>query len=119
MAAVVLSHPRASARILPMLSADDHFQQIQSRVDIERAHLSVLDSQIKDPNLRHDLQEAVQWLDDVENIFLHSARQEASRPDALARWFKYAEQALVWAIARRQELDEIVAKYGPDAETNG
>ena len=52
----------------------------------------------------------------VEDIFLHSARQEESRPDALARWFRYAEQALVWAIARREELQEIVAKYGPDAE---
>jgi len=113
MAAVVLSHPRASTK---MPSADDHFQQIQSRFDSERAHLSVLDGQIKDPNLSHDLQEAVQWLDDVENIFLHSARQEEARPDALARWFKYAEQALVWAIARREELQEIVAKYGPDAE---
>jgi len=52
----------------------------------------------------------------VEDIFLHSARQEESRPDALARWFRYAEQALVWAIARREELQEIVAKFGPDAE---
>lgn len=95
-----------------MPSADEHIQQIQSRVDIERAHLSVLDGQVKDASLRYDLQEAVQWLNDVENIFLPSARQEASRPDALARWFKYAEQALVWAIARRQELDEIVATYG-------
>jgi hypothetical protein len=102
-----------------MPSADEHMQEIQSRVDAEKARLSVLDGRIKDANLRRDLQEAVQWLDDVENIFLHSARQEASGPDALARWFKYAEQALVWAIARRQELDEIVAKYGPDAETNG
>jgi hypothetical protein len=99
-----------------MLSADEHMQQIQSRVDVERAHLSVLDGQVKDPSLRHDLQEAVQWLDDVEDIFLHSARQEESRPDALARWFRYAEQALVWAIARREELQEIVAKFGPDAE---
>jgi hypothetical protein len=100
-----------------MPSADEHIKQIQSRVDVERVHLSVLDGQVKDPSLRHELQEAVQWLNDVEHTFLHSARQEASRPDDLARWFKYAEQALVWAIARRQELDEIVAKYGPDAET--
>ena len=46
-----------------MPSADEHMQQIQSRVDVERARLSVLDGQVKDPSLRHDLQEAVQWLD--------------------------------------------------------
>ena len=102
-----------------MPSADERMQQIQSRVDAERAHLSALDTQLKNPNLRLSLQEAVHWLNDVETIFLRSARKGQRTADALARWFSYTEQPLAWAIARRQELQEIVARYWPDAETNG
>jgi hypothetical protein len=102
-----------------MPSADDHIQQIQSRVEAERAHLSVLDAQIKDANLRRNLQEATPWLDDVENVFLRSARQQERTPEASARWLSYAEQPLGWAIARRKELQEIVAKYRPNAQTIG
>jgi hypothetical protein len=102
-----------------MPSADERIQQIQSRVEAERAHLSALDAQIKDQYLRRNLEEATHWLDDVENVFLRSARQQERTPDAFTRWLSYAEQPLAWAIARRKELEEIVAKYGPNAQTIG
>jgi len=102
-----------------MPSADDHIQQIQSRVEAERADRFVLDAQIKDATLRRNLQEATPWLDDEENVFLRSARQQERTPDTFARWLSYAEQHFGWAIARRQELQEIVAKYGPNAQTIG
>jgi len=43
------------------------------------------------------------------SFFTVLAKKKAGRT-RLARWFRYAEQALVWAIARREELQEIVAK---------
>jgi hypothetical protein len=100
-----------------MPSPDEHVRQLQSRVDAERTHLSELGRHITDPDLMLSLQEAIYWLDDVENIFLLSVRQQQRTPDALARWFSYAEQPLVWAIARREELQEIVARYGSGSDT--
>jgi hypothetical protein len=103
-----------------MTSSEDRLvQEIHARVETERTQLSALEGQIKDTHLRRILYEAVHWLDDVENIFLQSARHENRTPEELTRWLSYAEQPLGWAIARRKELQEIVAKYGPDVQTQG
>ena len=97
----------------------DGIQEIQSKVDAERAQVAALDGQLSDSGLKKQLQQATSWLDDVENIFLLSARQEKRTPEALGRWLSYAVVPLDWAIQRRKQLQRNVANYGHNAQTIG
>jgi hypothetical protein len=99
---------------------DQSIEQIQSKVDAQRAIVSALDAKITDSALKLHLQQAAHWLHDVENVFLRSAREEKRTPEALTRWLSYAAEApLQWAMNRRKHVEDIVAKYGPNATLGG
>jgi hypothetical protein len=94
-------------------------QEIQQKVDATRVDVSALDAQLSDEGLKQRLKQASFWLDDVEKVFLRSARQEKRTPDELSRWLSYAAFVVEWAAQREKEIHEIIWKYGPDAMSVG
>jgi hypothetical protein len=94
-------------------------ETIQQKVESERALVTALDAKLSDAGLKQQLRLASLWLDDVENVFLQSARHEQRTPDALTRWLSYAVFPLQMAQQKRKELEAIVAKYGANAQTIG
>jgi hypothetical protein len=89
---------------------NSRIEMIQSGVLAERVVISELDGQISDSELKHDLRRATYCLDNIEDVFLSSARQDQRTPDALARWLSYAEFQLKMSAGRRAEVQGIVAK---------
>jgi hypothetical protein len=96
---------------------NDRVQEIRSKVLAERGLVSTLAGQISDSGLKQQLQQASDWLDEVEDVFLQSAVQEPRSPDALSRWLSHAELPLQWAVQRRKKMQEIVATYGSNAQS--
>jgi hypothetical protein len=123
--AVAFGNREAVRRDFPKLLGESEMQsearirEIQSRVDAERTVIAALDGQLSDSGLKQQLQQVEHWLDDVESIFLRSAMREPRTPDALSRWLAYAMFALQMAIEKRKNVQEIVAKYGPNAQSIG
>jgi hypothetical protein len=89
---------------------NSRIEMIQSNVLAERVVISELDGQISDSELKHNLRRATYCLDNIEDVFLSSARQDQRTPDALARWLSYAEFQLKMSAGRRAEVQGIVAK---------
>lgn len=96
-----------------------NIQQMQTTVDAERAALAALDSRLTDSGLKKELQQVRFWLDDVEQYFLRSARQETRTPEQLERWLSYAAGPLDLAVKGRNQLEASIAKYGPSTVTIG
>jgi hypothetical protein len=98
---------------------NERIQEIQCKVDSERAAVAALDARISDAGVKQRVRQASFWLDDVEHLFLQSARHETRTPEAFARWLSYAEIPLQWAMERRKQIEELIAKNGPNAVTIG
>ncbi len=98
--------------------ANDRVRKIRSRVLAERALISDLDGQLTDNYLKQLLQRASYTLDDVENVFLGSALQEPRTPAAESTWLGYTEFVLeMIAVPQRKVVQDIVAKFGPNAQS--
>lgn len=93
-------------------------EDMETVVQQERAAVAALHAKVSD-SLKDYLQQATFWLDDVEGLFLGSARKERRTPDQLQRWLSYATAPLEWAIRRRKHVEEILAKHGPKVELVG
>jgi hypothetical protein len=106
-------------RIIANVNNNELIQEIQQKVDAIRVDVSSLDAQLSDAGLKQHLKQASFWLDDVEKVFLRSARQEKRTPDELSRWLSYAAVAVEWAAQREKEIHEIIWKCGPDAKSVG
>ena len=89
---------------------DNRIEKIQSSVVAERVVISELHERISDSELKHDLRRAMYCLDNIEDVFLSSARQDKRTPGALARWLSYAEFQLKMSAGRRAEVQGIVSK---------
>lgn len=92
--------------IIATVNNNELIQEIQQKVDAARVDVSALDAQLSDAGLKQRLKQASFWLDDVENVFLRSARQEKRTP-------------VEWAAQRAKEIHEIIWKCGPDAKSVG
>ena len=57
------------------------------------------------------------WLDDVSLLIAQAA--PAATPAQAATWLNYAEMALDMAVRERIYVQEVIAKFGPDAVTVG
>jgi hypothetical protein len=101
------------------VSRMNDIEAIQQKVKSERALVTALDAKLSDAGLREQLRLASLWLDDVENVFLRSARHEQRTPDTLARWLSYAAFPLQMAQQKRKEIEAIVGKYGTNARSIG
>lgn len=96
---------------------DSRIQEIQSKAREERAAVSKLDDQVGDTYLKQLLRRSSHLVDDVENIFLRSARQEPRTPEALSSWLAHAEAVLHLAEQQRKLVESVVATYGPNAKS--
>jgi hypothetical protein len=94
-------------------------EAIRQKVESERALVTALHASLSDAVLKEQLHLASLWLDDVENVFLRSARNEHRSPDALTRWLSYAAFPLQMAQQKRKEIEGIVGKYGTNAQSVG
>ena len=77
-----------------------------------------LQAQLKDAGLKTQLERVKNSLDDVESLFLDNV-DESRTPADESRSLGYAERFLQLALMQLQQLEEIVEKYGPDAQTRG
>jgi hypothetical protein len=110
-AGVVATGPEHGSTDLDAASyLGSRIEKIQSGVLAERVVISELHAQISDSELKHDLRRAIYCLDNIEDVFLRSARQDKRTPGALARWLSYAEFQLKMSAGRRAEVQGIVAK---------
>jgi hypothetical protein len=109
-AVVVADRPENEQTLNTPGCLNSRIEMIQSGVLAERVVISELDGQISDSELKHDLRRATYCLDNIEDVFLSSARQDQRTPDALARWLSYAEFQLKMSAGRRAEVQGIVAK---------
>jgi len=65
--------------------------------------------------IRQLIQRTSCTLDDVENFFLGSLDRESRTPAAESKWIGYAEFVFYpIAVPQRKQVQDIVAKYGPD-----
>jgi|SRR5580692_6237719 hypothetical protein len=92
---------------------------IRQRVESDGVLVTALDTRLSDAGLKQQLRLASLWLDDVENVFLRSARTEQRSPDALARWLSYTAFPLQMAQQKRKEIEAIVEKFGTNAQSVG
>lgn len=102
-----------------MQNGDGRTHEIQSKVVAEMAAVSELDGKLEDSYLKQMLRHALNMVGDVESFFLRSARQEPRTPDALSKWLDNAEAALQIAIQQRKLVENVIAKYGPNAQSIG
>jgi hypothetical protein len=94
---------------------EDRVRDLRYKVREERATLADLEDQLKDSYMRQLIQRATYTLDDVENFFLGSLDQESRTPEAESTWIGYAEFVFHhMAVPQRKQVQDIVAKYGPD-----
>jgi hypothetical protein len=95
---------------------NDREQRIRASVIAERPLVAALANQVTDAYLKQILQLASHWLDDVENLLLPSAVKAFPAHYASA-WLDMAEFNVKDAARRRQFVQDIVAKYGADAQS--
>jgi len=97
---------------------EDRIREIQLKVDAERKQLSALESTLTDPATKeYLLKRAWHHLDDVEMI-LDWARK-ASNASNEAMLLTGANLFLTLAVKQREGVQEIIAKYGPNAVMAG
>ena len=97
------------------MSSDVHIQEIKSKVEAERVVISGLDSAIKDSYLKERLRRASLSLDDAE-LFVRKSLQ-AQTLDHVSMWLNGADTAIQIAAQQRKLVQDIVAKYGPNAQS--
>lgn len=99
------------------LQSENRIREIRSCTKAERDLVSEIDSQISSSYLKGELKLARHWLDDVDNFFLGSTLQERRTVAELSRWLVEAERVLQWAVEKRKNVQDIISKLGPNAES--
>jgi hypothetical protein len=95
--------------------ASDRIDEIRSSVKNERASLSNLNGKISDQYLKQQLKTESNLLDDVEGFFLPAKILEEPRTAAQwSYWLDGANLPLKHAIQIRENIEEIIRKYGAD-----
>jgi hypothetical protein len=91
-------------------------QQIRSKVAAERAVVAELNAKLSDSYIKKNmLGQATNRLNDAETYLRHALKP--STPPDFAMWIAAAELTLQIAAQHRKDVEHIVAKYGPDAQT--
>jgi hypothetical protein len=94
---------------------DSDTRTIRTDVRTERTTVGELDRKLTSPYLKTRLSEALGLLDDVEG-WLATPIDRRMAVDS-ARWLDFVDSILDMAVQRRQSVQELVKRFGPDVET--
>lgn len=97
--------------------------RIQAAVNFHRDALTDLMGQMKDNGAREQIRLRLHWVNDIESVFLRSARTERrDLPGRLSKWLDSTEMILHrFTIPEAERIRklyiEAIKKYGADFET--
>ena len=95
-----------------------HVADLRAKSRDERARIAELNGKLGE--LKHLLKPASDQLDDVDVFFLGAGALSQQRtPQELAKWLGYADVVFERAVASREYVEGLAAKYGPDARLMG
>jgi hypothetical protein len=81
--------------------------------------LTKLDAQVKDTYLKDLLRRSQNLVGDVGTFFIRHAPEARSAPQRFSMWPNLAESTLNLAAQQREGVQDIVGKYGTDAQSIG
>jgi hypothetical protein len=95
---------------------DSDLRAILADVRTERTTVNELDRNLTSAYLKARLSEASGLLDDVEGWLGTRTKQRITLDSA--RWRDFVDGILDMAVQRRQSVQELVKRFGPDIETS-
>jgi len=98
---------------------DNQVESIRARAAAERATVSELNGRVSDSYIKKNmLGHATNCLDDVEHLLVPQSLKASNDRD-FSMWLATAELMLQIATQQRRGVQEIIAKYGQNAQTIG
>jgi hypothetical protein len=94
---------------------DSDTRAILADVRTERTTVKELNRKLTSPYLKARLSEALGLLDDVEGWL--ATPTELRKADDVVRWRDFVDGVLDMAERRRQHVQELVKRFGPDVQT--
>jgi hypothetical protein len=94
---------------------DSDTRTIRADVRTERTTINGLDRNLTGGYLKARLREASDLLDDIEG-WLATPIDRRTAVDS-ARWLDFVDSILDMAVQRRQSVQELVKRFGPEFET--
>lgn len=94
---------------------EGHIEALRAKSREERARVAALSGKLSG-DLKQLLEPASSQLDDVDRFFLGAETLSQPRtPQDLAWWLSNADVVFARAVASREYVEGLAAKFGPDA----